>query len=517
MLFKGLRKKLLLDEEEEESDLIINNDEFCTLNESKGIKENLFQSNKNQLSKNSNTENKKDYDYHQNNKIFLKNAKIQKLTVEKINTNNNIDCINNYDNFESHRTRINNNEEKTIFSKITEDLYIDSLNNIKPKKYFFDSYNNKDDNYNKLTVENYLFTCVEKENSNNQKIINDFLERKDKEQICKKILLMQKNSKKGENVEKKYSSDQSKRKRSKGSRSPEQFLDDQKNLEQKHKNYMDKLIKIHNEEINLCLKDRPTISKQSKKLANMSKNKSKNIYLKLYEEFKKCEEKNKNTFILNEYESGFNKKLDNEQIIENTKRLYKEFEKKKNAINENKLKQINDIKNLSSYSLMNKNSNDIMSKRFINIYKNVLKELFDKDISNNFDFSFIDFLLFIYKLGLVYKDYSFNEKIKEKFKPILMNLDISPNPIKSDSIEDKFKKTDINQIAHKKREEKNNIKIIRGIFSEEEKNRKNKVEFSKKVLKKNTFSKIKVRSAGKKSSNNIKNIYENDLEFKLAK
>ena len=66
----------------------------------------------------------------------------------------------------------------------------------------------------------------------------------------------------------------------------------------------------------------------------------------------------------------------------------------------------------------------------------------------------------------------------------------------------------------------NNIKIIRGIFSEEEKNRKNKVEFSKKVLKKNkknTFSKIKVRSAGKKSSNNIKNIYENDLEFKLAK
>ena len=518
MFSKNLRKKSFSDEEEE-SDLIINNDEFCTLNESKGINENLFQLKTSQQSKNSNTEKKNDFDYNQNNKILLKNPKVPKLTVDNIFSNNNIDNINNNDNLESHKSRINNNEEKTIFSKITEDLYIDSLNNIKPKKDIFDVYNNKDDNYNKLTVENYLFTCADKENSRNQKIINDFIERKNKEQICKKISIMQKNNKNGENAEKKYSSDHTKRKRSKGSRSPEQFLDDQRNLEKKHKNYIDKLIQIHNEEINLCLKDRPTISKYSIKLANMNKNKSKNIYVKLYEEFKKknIEEKNKNTFIYSEYESGINKKLDNEQIIENTKRLHKEYEKKKNAINENKLKQINDIKNLSSYSLMNKNSNDIMSKRFISIYKNALKELFDKKISDNFDVSFRDFLLFIYKLGLVDKDYSVNIKIKEKFKPKLMNLDMIENPIKSDSIEEKnqFKKTEINKFTHKKREEKNNIKLIRGIFSEEEKNRKNRVDFSNKVLKKNTFSKTK--SVGKKSSNNIGNIFGNETEFKLAK
>ena len=74
-------------------------------------------------------------------------------------------------------------------------------------------------------------------------------------------------------------------KRTKCSRSPEQFLDDQKIMEEKHKTYIDNLIKMHNEELKLCFKDRPTISKQSEKLANMNKNTNKNIHLKLYEEF----------------------------------------------------------------------------------------------------------------------------------------------------------------------------------------------------------------------------------------
>ena len=43
-------------------------------------------------------------------------------------------------------------------------------------------------------------------------------------------------------------------------------------MEEKHKNYIDNLIKIHDEEINLCIKDRPTISKNSERLANLNKN-----------------------------------------------------------------------------------------------------------------------------------------------------------------------------------------------------------------------------------------------------
>ena len=383
----------------------------------------------------------------------------------------------------------------------------------------------KDDNYNKLTVENYLFTCADKENSKNQKIISDFIERKNKEQLCKKIAINQKSSPKNiENSEKKHSFDYKKAKRTKASRSPEQFLDDQKVLEKKHKNYIDKLVKIHNEEINLCIKDRPTISKESERLANLNKNNKKKIHIKLYEEFnikkKNIEEKNKNTFLSSEYGSGANKKLklDNEQILENTKRLYKEYEKKIIAINENQTKQLTEIKNLSSYSLISKNSNSLILKRFINIYKNVLQILFNKNISDNFDFAFGDFLLFIYKLGLVDKDYNYEISNKEKPKKILKNLNLNENIIKTDN-EDEFNinankninsKTEIKQL-------KTNIQKVRNVSPEEENYRKNIVDFSYKVLKRNTF--IKIKSAGKKLYNSFieNNIYENDKQFKLAK
>ena len=100
-----------------------------------------------------------------------------------------------------------------------------------------------------------------------------------------------------------------------------------------------------------------------------------------------------------------NKKLDNEQIIQNSKRLYKEYEKKNNYFRENQIKKLKDIKNMSTSSVINKNSKEIISKRFINIYKNVLNDLFNKDISDDFNMAYEDFLLFAYKLGFVNKNY----------------------------------------------------------------------------------------------------------------
>ena len=518
MFYKGSRKKSI-PEDEEDSDLIINNDEFCILNESKTIEQNLLKlNNNNQMPKLVKSEQKNNL--YQNNRILLKNPKIPKITSDKINITDN-DNITNSQNTDIHKKKINNNEEKTIFSKITEDLYLDSVNNIKPKKKMNDFNKIKDDNYNKLTVENYLFTCADKENSKNQKIISDFIERKNKEQICKKIAINQKSSSKNvESSQKKHSTDY---KRIKRSRSPEQFLDDQKVLEKRHKNYMDKLVKIHNEEINLRIKDRPTISKESERLANLNKNNNKDIHIKLYEEFnlrkKNIEEKNKNTFLSSEYGSGANKKLklDNEQILENTKRLYKEYEKKIMAINENQTKQLNEIKNLSSYSLINKNSNSLILKRFINIYKNVLHILFNKNISDNFDFAFGDFLLFIYKLGLVDKDYNYEKVQKEKFKQILKNLNINENIIKTDNDDEFNINTNNTNTKSEIKQLKTNIQKVRNVSPEVENHRKNLVDFSYKVLKRNTF--LKTKSAGKKLHNNLNenNIYENDKQFKLAK
>ena len=517
MFYKGSRKKSI-PEDEEDSDLIINNDEFCILNESKTIEQNLLKlNNNNQMPKLVKSEQK---NLSQNNRILLKNPKIPKITSDKINITDN-DNITNSQNTDIYKKKINNNEEKTIFSKITEDLYLDSVNNIKPKKKMNDFNKIKDDNYNKLTVENYLFTCADKENSKNQKIISDFIERKNKEQICKKIAINQKSSSKNvESSQKKHSTDY---KRIKRSRSPEQFLDDQKVLEKRHKNYMDKLVKIHNEEINLRIKDRPTISKESERLANLNKNNNKDIHIKLYEEFnlrkKNIEEKNKNAFTSSEYGTGANKKLklDNEQILENTKRLYKEYEKKIMAINENQTKQLNEIKNLSSYSLINKNSNSLILKRFINIYKNVLHILFNKNISDNFDFAFGDFLLFIYKLGLVDKDYNYEKVQKEKFKQILKNLNINENIIKTDNDDEFNINTNNTNTKSEIKQLKTNIQKVRNVSREVENHRKNLVDFSYKVLKRNTF--LKTKSAGKKLHNNLNenNINENDKQFKLAK
>ena len=102
---------------------------------------------------------------------------------------------------------------------------------------YFDIGKAKEDNYNKLTIENYLFTCADKENSKNNKIITEFLERKTRELNNKKI---------GSDPEKDDSenfveikglySDRKKEKESKyNGRSPEQFIKEQKILEEKHK------------------------------------------------------------------------------------------------------------------------------------------------------------------------------------------------------------------------------------------------------------------------------------------
>ena len=131
MFYKGSRKKSI-PEDEEDSDLIINNDEFCILNESKTIEQNLLKLNNNsQMPKLVKSEQKNNL--YQNNRILLKNPKIPKITSDKINITDN-DNITNSQNTDIHKKKINNNEEKTIFSKITEDLYLDSVNNIKPKK-----------------------------------------------------------------------------------------------------------------------------------------------------------------------------------------------------------------------------------------------------------------------------------------------------------------------------------------------------------------------------------------------
>ena len=449
MIGKKINKKLISDEEDE-NDLIINNEDedFYGENEVKSSqKKNLEMK----------VDNPKDSEFHSFQKEELTN---ESKNNDKMTNKNLFMPVPNKQNSNTNSKEITG-EEKTIFSKITEDLYLDNKLYLKPKKVYFDISKAKEDNYNKLTIENYLFTCADKENSKNNKIITNFLERKTKEQNNKKI---------GSDPEKddleNLKEINSDRKKETGirhiTRSSEQFIKEQKIMEERHKVYLDKLVKKHIEEEKNSIKEKPTINKQSKKIANSKKSGNKDIHLKLYEDYnikkQKLEEKNKNEWILRENK---NKKIFNEEVKQNINKLYKDYEKRKNNVKEKKIQKLNDIKNMSAVSLIEKKSNIIINRKLINIYKEVIKSLFNKNISENFYMDFSEYLSFIYKLGLVDKDYN-NEESEKK------NLNIITNNSLLKIFDDK-----INNI-----ESEYSNKFI-----------KNKIIFSQNILKRNTFAK----------------------------
>ena len=131
-------------------------------------------------------------------------------------------------------------------------------------------------------------------------------------------------------------------------------------------------------------------------------------------------------------------------------------------------KKLNDIKNMSAISLVEKRSNVIINKKLINKYKNELHSLFKKEISDLFDISFSEYLTFIYKLGIVQKDYN-GQNDKEK----KINISTSNNLVKNFNY----------KINNFETEHYDNTNI------------KNKIIFSQHILKRNTFSRS--RSAEK--------------------
>ena len=334
MLSNKINKKQIFEEDEEDNDLIINNEDDSYTE----IEQSQNQKGKEKLAIKIDDSNKKAREVTSIQKVEIprESKNYETSTAKKIFTPVPI---------QSSKKQIDNqnlnenelfNEDKTIFSKIAEDLYLDNKNYLIPKKNYLDILKTEEDNYNRLTIENYLFTCADKENSKNNKIISNFLERKTKEQNNKKIGNSDLEKNDIENLAEirgLYSDRKNIKLLKNSSRSPDQFIKEQKIFEEKHKEYMNKLIKKYNEEAKNEYKDKPTINKRSEQLANMNKS-NKDIYKKLYEEFnilkQKKEEKIKNDRLF--YDKRKIKKLKNEEIIENSKRLYQEYTKKKITI-----------------------------------------------------------------------------------------------------------------------------------------------------------------------------------------
>lgn len=315
---------------------------------------------------------------------------------------------------EDKEKNIDDKEDKTIFSKLSENLYKDNKNYLLSRKDIYDIDKGKEDKYNILTIEKYLVTCAKKENSKNNKVISEFIQRKEKENICKKIgievdkcdsIPLHDHFKEASMNYKKIQLAQGKNIRSK-----EQFLDDQKFMEEKHKKLMKHLIEINNKEINKTLKEHPTITKHSEKLANIHKVSNKDIYVKLYEEAKNKNKSDYEKFKNNYYntEDIKSKKLNYNKIKANTQRLYEEYEKRKAKLNENEEKKKENVKIMQKLALMGPNSNQIIHKKLIKIYKVEYASFFQKNISEKIDISFDKYLTFIFRLGLI--GISFNEE-----------------------------------------------------------------------------------------------------------
>ena len=325
-------------------------------------------------------------------------------------------------NMKKKKEDIKNNLGKSIFSKISEAIYEhDKIKEKYPNKKVLNLEKIAEDNYNQLTEEAYLYSIVNKKNNENKKIINEFLQRKKKEEKSKKIGIENDSTLIFETLKDlKRSNNLTDRNRSfKSSRTLMEFLQDQKLKEEKHKMLLKKNEILKNEKINLIIRDRPYLNEESIKIMNSINRNKKDIHKRLYEEYKLKEkrEKQKQKEII-QLSKNKEKKISQKEIDENSKRLYSS-NIKKNRNNENQ-KNVNANNYSKINPSINKNSNEIIFKRFRKKLEDSFENLCGKKLKEEFELSYLEFLNLLYYTGFTNKNYS--EIIEQKFKEnILLN------------------------------------------------------------------------------------------------
>ena len=337
----------------------------------------------------------------------------------------------------------NSNINKTVFSKISENMYKNSKEVKYPAKKPNDLMMEREKNYNKFIEDAFLCSLANCSNKENKIIINEFLERKKNEEISKKIGIDSEKEKENDLVKlqdlKRLTILTDRNRSYISTRTFNEFLQDQKNKEEVHQNHLKNNIDLKTEEIKSKIRDRPILTEETIKLAkNSNRNAKSNIHYRLYEEYndkkKRDEEKMKEKKIYGKVEK---KTLSRGKIKENAERLFHEYEARKKRIDENESKKKYDIRNLSSnYRSTSKNSNEIIFKRFKKNLENSLNNIIGKKIDEDFEINYTDFVKLLYQINFISKNY---------FK-LMENMD----KIK-DEDENKEEKMKINEENKKKR------------------------------------------------------------------
>ena len=309
---------------------------------------------------------------------------------------------------ENSTKKQNKNIGKSIFSKISETLLQNDKNNEKiTHKKIINLEQINEDNYNQLTEELYLNSKANNPSNENNKIISDFLKRKKKEEISKKIGMENDSNNISETLKDlKRTNTLTDRNRSfKSTRTFGEFLRDQKDKEKKHQILLRKNEILQKNIIDSNIRDRPLLNEESIKIIKKNDREKMDIHLRLYQEFnekrKRKEEKEKKNYSLN---NNNEIKITKKKIEENSNRLFNEYKIKKNRIDEIKNERLNEIKNINIITV-NKNSKEIIFKKFIKKLNYCIKDLFGKKLEDDFDINFNEFLKLLYNLGFISKNY----------------------------------------------------------------------------------------------------------------
>ena len=128
----------------------------------------------------------------------LENSKFKKISNSDFSKNSGkVSYLYNYKNDTSEVKDSSIN--KTVFSKISENMYKISKEDKFPIKKARNLEQENEETYNKLTEEAFLCSCANKANKENKKIIYEFLDRKKKQQTSKKIGIDLENKSKANN------------------------------------------------------------------------------------------------------------------------------------------------------------------------------------------------------------------------------------------------------------------------------------------------------------------------------
>jgi hypothetical protein len=424
------------EKEEDESPIITNNDEFGTINDLPQNDKNKNIANMNKLEHHRAKSKKINENFRINTpktKLGIPHMNLYSLLLQD-NDNLSLDNKNIIKKCKIKKKKQNSKMKKyldvskkngkSVFIKISEDMYTKFKS--KPNKEVRDINKMEEDAYNKMTSETYIKTCENRENLKNKKIVQDFLDRKAKEDTNKKIGIEcdKKDQMKKLQDPKRALSVTDRNINFKSTRTLAQFLQDQnqkKNLGKKKKNH--KKIPIPAKG-NILPQDSTYIFSENQNGDTFSEFTNFDIYnfdnismqynsdSILNDNYDEKEKINK-TFEMEKelINPGANFSLINSKNKKNENfgkdKINKPEPKKKQIIKtkENKEKNKNIVKESATTSTSKKSTENI-TKKFIILYKDTLLNQFGQNYDNEFDINYSAFLLLLYKLGFTNKNYS---------------------------------------------------------------------------------------------------------------